>query len=619
VDDTESLGALDERARPRVEGARRRLLSIVDAARPGDDVAFFAAASPQSPAGSRSGDRVRLRRWAEQLRATSLPAPIAPSVDGAGRFLGRTPLETRELYVLSDFQRTSWNAEARGALLKAASLKGVRVYLLPLVQGRVANHGFEDLDPELRPGPNGRGLELRARLANHADAPSERLAVRVRHGDALVGGGDVSLRPDEVRWASMPIEWPGEASRGPAKPGDSPVASRLPDPESLVIAEADRDALAADDSWYAVLGPPRRLRVLRVVESRGGSPPPRFAALALDPEGSGARGIAVEDAPPSALLSLGSGRCDVVLLEDIAALSGDSESRLRAFLRAGGGLVVALGPHADPAYYSQRLFPGLIDLSVEGVERAPEGGAFEIRARAPGHPILEGLPVGVGATLGQARLTAVMRGRVTSPRAIVVAGTPGGLPLVVAAPRVAVFLGSFADDAGDLPYSGAFVPLVRGLVDFAARAAPADEAARPTVGARPSARLEAASAGALSVRGPAGYRSQASVEAEGTGFRAVADEPASAPGFYAFEAGERLVATVAVNVDPIESDLTPLAVDSLRAPARSSIAVLASPAALTVHLNETRRGRELWIQFLFAAALALGAELAWSSARVLKP
>ena len=357
---------------------------------------------------------------------------------------------------------------------------------------------------------------MRARIVNHADAPSERLGLRFRRGDALIGGADVSLKADEARWVSAAIDWR-------AAPGE------VPD-RSAVVIESDVDALPADDRWYAVLGARRRLRVLRIVEARDGKPAPRFAALALDPHQDGSSGYAVENGTPASLLGLAGGLCDVVLLEDIASLSGDAESRLREFLRGGGGLVVAFGPHADPEYYGQKLFPGLIDLSLQGTERAAEGQGFELRARSPGHPILEGLSVAVGASLTQAKLTALERGRVTGPGAETVVTSGGGLPVVVAAPHVSVFLGSLSDEWGDLPYSGAFVPLVRGLLDHAARAAAFQDRDRPLVGRPPTARIDAAPPGPLSVFGPGSYRSQASVESDGAGFRAVADAPAAEPG-----------------------------------------------------------------------------------------
>src|SRR6267143_1866011 len=195
------------------------------------------------------------------------------------------------------------------------------------------------------------------------------------------------------------------------------------EPRAPVVVESDVDALAGDDRRYAVLGAPRRLRVLRIVESRAGAPASRFTALALDPMQDGSGVYAIETGTPASLLGLGRGRADVVLLEDIASLSGDAEARLRAFLREGGGLVIGLGPHADPDYYGRRLFPGVIDLALEGMERAAEGQAFEMRAREPAHPILEGLSLTVGSPLTQSRIAALARGRVTSGRAEAVVAT----------------------------------------------------------------------------------------------------------------------------------------------------------------------------------------------------
>jgi len=606
IDDSESMAALDEQGRPRIDGARARALAILDAARPGDELTLATTTQPEAGGSGHAPDRVRLRRAIAKIEASALPAKMAPAIQSARRALQRSALTARELYLITDLQRSNFTTEARGEIA-AATAAGERVYLVPLVRSRIANHAFEDVDPMLRPGPEGKGLELRSRLANHADAASDRVAIRARRGDALIGGGDVTLRADEVRWAAMPLDW--RAS------GDSAA-----DAEPVLI-EADQDALPIDDRWYAVLGAPRRLRVLRITESReAGQAPPRFASLALDPGRNGASGFTVEEGSPTALLSLGPSRADVVLLEDVASLSSDSETRLRSFLREGGGLVVALGPHSDPAYYSSHLFPGLIDLALEGPEQAPAGGSLELKARLPSHYVLEGLTVGVGSVLTQARLTGLMRAHTTSSRAEVVVQTTGGLPLVVSAPGVAVFLSSLADDWGDLPYSGAYVPLVRGLVSHAARAAKSAALGSPRVGEPPVARLDAAPGGALLVHGPGGYTSQAAVQAEGTRYRAVADIPAVRPGFYTFESGGKTLATVGVNVDPSESDLAPLSPDSLGTGlGTGKVSVLASASALETELRDTRRGRELWLGFLIVVGAALVGELALGSVRTRRP
>ncbi|MBI4364253.1 MAG: BatA domain-containing protein, partial [Candidatus Latescibacteria bacterium] len=333
IDDSESMGAFDEQARPRIEAARSRALAIVERARDGDEIAVTTTTGPAAPLVNRAGNRVRLERSVRQMTASWLPAAMEEALERARRFAGKSALRSRELYLISDFQSSNFGPGARAAL-DLVSKAGVRVYLVPIVSSRVPNHSIEDLDPELRPGLQGKGLEMRTRLANHADAPSERLAVRVRRGDALIGGGDVSLGADESEWAALPIDW---------RLNGGAIADRAP-----VVVESDADALPADDRWYAVLGAPERLRVLRIVESRGGSPAPRFTRLALDPLQDGSGGYSVEGGTPASLLTLARGRCDVVILEDNASLSGDAEAKLRGFIREGGGLVVALGPHADP-------------------------------------------------------------------------------------------------------------------------------------------------------------------------------------------------------------------------------------------------------------------------------
>src|SRR6185295_595555 len=249
IDDSESMAALDEQARPRIEAAKERAKAILDAARPGDETSIATSTHPDAAGAGHTTDRVRLSRALERVGATPLPARMAAAILEARRALQRSRLPARELYIISDLQRSNFGPEARGEIATAAEA-GVRVYIVPLVQSRVPNHAFQDVDPQLRPGPEGRGLELRARFANYADTPSERIPIRVRRGDALIGGGDVTLRNDESRWLSMPLDWRG-----------APDAAASSGP---VILEADQDALPADDRWYAALGAPRSLRVMRI-------------------------------------------------------------------------------------------------------------------------------------------------------------------------------------------------------------------------------------------------------------------------------------------------------------------------------------------------------------------
>jgi hypothetical protein len=74
-----------------------------------------------------------------------------------------------------------------------------------------------------------------------------------------------------------------------------------------------------------------------------------------------------------------------------------------------------------------------------------------------------------------------------------------------------------------------------------------------------------------------------------------------------------------VNPDPIESDLRPVEVDSLRTGLADAPRPLLTVGSLKTHLRDTRQGRELWLLFLMGAAIFLAAELALGSARIVAP
>ena len=85
--------------------------------------------------------------------------------------------------------------------------------------------------------------------------------------------------------------------------------------------------------------------------------------------------------------------------------------------------------------------------------------------------------------------------------------------------------------------------------------------------------------------------------------------------------GGRHLATVAVNPDPIESDLAAFPVDSLKAeaagPTGAPVLAIGTRSALATRLTDTRRGRELWLTLLVVAGMVLIGEILLGSARVL--
>src|SRR6185503_20093933 len=124
VDDSASMTALDEQARPRIKGALARATALADAARAGDELYLARSTRPDDPETGRA-------RALERLE----PAPVAARLPEAARALrlalGRSALRERELYWITDFQRSNVTPEARAELAEAVRA-GIRVTLLPV-------------------------------------------------------------------------------------------------------------------------------------------------------------------------------------------------------------------------------------------------------------------------------------------------------------------------------------------------------------------------------------------------------------------------------------------------------------------------------------------------------
>jgi hypothetical protein len=92
-------------------------------------------------------------------------------------------------------------------------------------------------------------------------------------------------------------------------------------------------------------------------------------------------------------------------------------------------------------------------------------------------------------------------------------------------------------------------------------------------------------------------------------------EPAPRPGFYEMRAAERTLFRRAVNVDPSESDLTPIPHAELRALfAGERVKLLEEDTALRAPVREARYGREFWREMV-AVVLLLAVTEAWLARR----
>jgi len=599
VDVSGSMGAPDAEGRPLTATARRVVESLLATLGPADELLLVPYDHAVHPLSEKPlADAARLRAAAQALAPTASATDHAAALQLAGRALAQSRALNRELFWISDFQRTGFGGATAGAGSGLERPPGpwdeARVYVVPLTPRSRANAALTgaalapSADPAQPPalevnavsydavsGSAAQDFALEAReLARAGDARSAAAApdgAPLAPADASLGRGFVSLGARGEGRALVPL------SRSPETGGEV----LLPD-----------DALALDNRCVFAAG---RAGTLRAVLREDGPASPLRLALEA---GSPASGLTVR-ALDASQLAAGIGDADLLVIGDVERLGPSELQRLLDFHRAGGGVLLVPGPRADLAFWNDllnQLHAGVLGLDTP----APPGATWRLLRAVAGHAILDGFPTRPGEPLTQARFTSVP---VFTPAA-------GARTLLrfddthsalVEAGRVLVLSTPLDAARSDFALSGAFLPLVHQAARVLARgtAAPA---------LHPGDTWSAPASAEWRIEDEAGRDIPVTVETSGGATRAVS-VPLERTGLYRAFAGPELRASFAVNPDPTEGDLVPIPDASLIAAFPSGRArLLRVGDDLAARVREARFGRELWPEFVLLALLLLFAE-----------
>lgn len=563
----------------RMARARAAVAEVADGLRRGDR-ATLVAFDDEAAAANRATDQPAvLRAAADTVEPGAGATRLGPALRLAESVLSGSPLPRRVLVLVTDFQRTGWDAASAVRMSAGTEVRTVPVGD-PVANAFVAGVRFG------RGRFSGRDrVRVAATLA--ARGADERLDVELVVDGRTLQTRSVALEAGGVGAVEFdPVTLPDRAVRGTVRAGS--------------------DGLPADNAFHFVLSPSRSLRVL-VVQPRGAAP---YLARAL------AVGVEhdVAAVPP--------GRLEPALLAgvDVVVANGvdpDDAGVLRSFVDTGGGLLVVLGPRSRAgAWRDSGLLPG----SLGGTREAATGaGLTAIRNE---HPVFEAVRDAAGG-LGGARFYryreiepaagAEVLARFDDGAAALVASAAGpGRVLALAAPLDGLW--------SDLVLQPGFVPLVHRLVRYASAREPGP--AWRSVGEL--LELESLVAVRDGDEGPAGDPGRGGSPVLLTpGDEALAVAPGQAhrlreAGFYEYRdprsGGEPRI--VAVNMDRSESE--PALMDPEEV--RGAIAGPEAPAAAASFAPQDQERRQaLWWYFLVAAFLVMSAETMLSNRLSTKP
>lgn len=573
----------------RWDRARAAVRRVADGLTPADRATIIVFAHEAQVVTEPTADRARIDAAMRLVSLSAEDTRYGPPLELAERILRGSDLPRRQVVLVSDFQKLGWARPAElsfpsGTAFDVADVGGEETadVAVSRVTTSVASEGGEG-----RPWAT-----VGARLTNTGSA-------------ARTVGATLELngRVVESRRVAVPASGAAQVSF---------AAAAVPRGDSRGIVRVDADALPQNDAFRFVLSPSQALSVLLLQPASPRANHALYLSRALALGQRPTFRVDVKSVAAATARDL-DGR-SLVVLGDVELPGGTLGARLRDFVRAGGGLLVAPGTAA-----------GTVDAEWRGLLPAAIGAAVDRTGEAGGtlgwvdysHPVFEMFDAPRSGDFSSARFYRYRRLTARGDSGVIARfddGTPALVERQVGEGRIVVWGSTLDSYWTDLPLQALWVPLAHELARHAGRYADArawftagemlDLSRHAELMPRAARGAEGGAAPAIAVESPAGAVQR--LETGGDAGRPVI--ALGQQGFYEIrEAGAAKGSGrfVAVNVDPAEADLTRIEPRELVAAVTNGRGTVGDAGAAVAESSEDReRGQTLW-WYLLAGALVL--------------
>ncbi len=520
----------------------------------------------------------------DRLRIGAGSADIERGLESARRLLGRSQNLNREIYIVSDRQRSSLPGNEQ------ATPTELPVYLVDLPLEENDNIGIVSVDfggQLIQPGLD---FDLQATVRNYgADQSGDRIASlflngkRVAQTDFTVdAGAETKVRfTRSVSTTGFHSGW----------------------------VELSEDRFAPDNRYYFAFNIPRSFNLLILGDDRSAA----YFNLALVPDQTLSRFWSVKQASPDDLTGIDFSAYDVILLAGMPTLPDRYVDRLQQFVKRGKSLFAVYGANTDVEYFN-RLWSDVTGVSIDqAVSPNPSrAGFYSLGSLDMTHPVFSVFGFEQNKP-PEIKFFALPHIRVAGATRTIMRFS-GDRPALVetrfGAGRVLTFTGPLSPEYSDMVGQAFFVPFVSRVAEYLA----SDLSTLDT-------RLFAGDqiTRALPVQSPVNYpldliapdSSQFSLPPEETdGLLVVKPSPTDRAGIYSISLLGQEMDRFAVNIPPPECDLTAADRDQFAAALQTEdFRELSGGADLAGVIASFRYGRELWQMFLWIAVLLVAVEM----------
>lgn len=380
---------------------------------------------------------------------------------------------------------------------------------------------------------------------------------------------------------------------------------------------AGTDALPRDNEFHFVMSPSRPVSVLIIAAEGAPASSTLYVTTAL---GIGtAPPFRTEMLTPSRVTPASFEKRSLVILKDASALSTQADEALQRFVTQGGGLFISLGDRLPWNSSEPPLLPGKPGAAVDRLS----GGGGTLGFIDHSHPVFDEFKDprnGNFATVRFFKYRSLTPGPTDKVLARFDDGAAAMVERAVGSGRVIAFASTLDQSWNDFPTKHLFLPLVHELARYLSQYAEPD--AWYTVGRSLDVSVPIAAivreGGAgdtgAGARRPSGVVMSPSGQQTTVGEGGVQAVELLEQGFYSVRlqgVGDRRPFQVAVNLDPGESDLTPLPPAEFVATATGRAAVTAAGQSLEnpeLTPAEIEKKQGIWWYLFAAGALLLLAE-----------
>lgn len=543
-----------------LERAKRDALSVADRLQTGTRAEVIALDSQVRMLTQSVEDRQELRAAIGSISPSDSRSSYA-ELARAVRSIAQASREPVEVQLFSDIQKSSMPAAFADLRLPA----GAQLVLHPTADARRANWAVEGVNAPRRLFGTNKG-RVRATLAGYGTRAARR---------------EVSLVINNRVLETKAVEVPAN--------GRAAVEFASVDPPYGLnrgeVRMSPADGLSEDDRYFFSIERAEARRVLFVHEARE----PRGRLYFESALGSAAEGAFTLDAVTTEqAANISPKSYAAVVLSDVASLPEAFANSLRAFVRGGGGVLIALGPAAA----TRPRVPVFDEAIIEARYESRAGERFQAAGSVDaGHPSLRGANGWDGVKFY--RVT-----RVEPGAAHVIARLADQTPLLLEKKlgegRAMVLASTFDNVSNDLPLHAAFVPFAGESLRYLS--GDDDRPSNVLVDAFLELRPAKDRAAAVEVLDTEGRRALSLTEATtAQTFRT------TRAGFYEVRRGNGRNELVAVNPDRRESDLDIVPAETLALWRNTGNP--GAQASVGANADEPRR-QPLW-PYLMALALAV--------------